>query len=309
MKTLRRLAFGLGLFTAVSAPALATDGGPANDPQRPVDPAVYSDSAPDAVLHPDRPLTQEQITEINELQHQADEDKNWLTLSYDQQLKNRTSDNLGSGFNKISSDRDLAKLAGLTPAETPATPAPAPDVKPKADSPATPSPTFNPAPIAPESVDSLSKPLLAPLTHDESLHGIYDQTPASTSADPSAPTPPAKTSDQMEVPGLTAAEMGAAPDAGKLTLELPEETTSDEATYNPPDPLPNNAAAPTEASSGTADSLIKAQDAKLQAPGSTPNNPVTVKAAQPAPEENQMIEPVGSPLRLRVSDPRQIPFN
>jgi hypothetical protein len=215
----------------------------------PVNPYVDTDGdgVPLAVSHPNsvKP-SPEQLEDERKAQEKADADKNWLVRGYEEQLKahaaanpsNNESSNL---YYELSKNKELAKLAGITPIDSDEADASSEDKTNQA--PATPDSTLmHPDAYTTASSNPLStafglKPLISPLSAPDAagIHNFYSSLPVAmpsplTSSIPgaaSATSQQSEDSTDMETPGMTAAKTDpmANLDTPDLTLDvLPGET-------------------------------------------------------------------------------------
>jgi len=250
MKIARYLALEiLGLFViTIGASADPSTSDPADDPY-----ASYTKSDADGVpLSVTRPqpqrLSPEAIRAIHKQLEQAALDKNWLLRNYEQQLQAHAAAN-SSGeqdtnlYYQLSSNKELAKLAGLpaldtgspdskTPFRTGATPSDQASVTLRGDASST-----STATSGSPSHGNLFKPLVTPLGAPDAagLHNFYSSPtlpfsmPSPLSSSPPQPPPAPKTdtssdSSDIETPGMIAAEKNpladtSAPDPD-LTLDI-----------------------------------------------------------------------------------------
>jgi hypothetical protein len=200
---------------------------------------VDPDGVPLAVTQPNqKQLSPEEIGELREAQAQAARDKNWLLRSYEQQLQknvsNSTQEPNANLYFQLSSNKDLAKLAGLPDLDpekgdgtlsyrVPSGPGPAP----------LPSDASSTPREAPLSHGNFFKPLVTPLSAPDAagLHNFYSFLPAPAvepfygrlpqkSAVPAAPSE--DSFSDLETPGLIAAKNNplADPDVSDLNLEV-----------------------------------------------------------------------------------------
>ena len=116
MKIARYVPIGmLGLFVVtIRASADPTAPDPVDNPYTQYDP----DGIPLAVTHPQpQRLSQDELDAIHKQQEQAALDKNWLLRNYEKQLQARAAnspeDQSANLYYQLSSNKDLAKLAGL----------------------------------------------------------------------------------------------------------------------------------------------------------------------------------------------------
>lgn len=266
-------------------------------------------------------LSQEDIDEIHKEQAKAAKDKNWLMRNYEQQLKARAAagspeDQSSNLYYELSSNKDLAKLAGLpdideddggrAPTKQTGPIPPKPDSGPLVanSSPAT---STDPFSLSPYNL----KPLITPLSAPDAavVHDFYSQ-PVSTPSPVSDGTPqttPAPKTDQsqdpsdIETPGMIAAKKDPLSDTDTpdLTLNvLPGETieqAKEDRAKNDEQlelPLPMNAA-----------QLHKAQTAALTVPSPTTSAQIT--AATPAPSKTLPTEDLNAPIPVS----QELPIN
>jgi hypothetical protein len=238
----------LGLFVVMAgAKADPTAPVPAGNPYVETD----GDGVPLAVSKPQsvRPAP-EGLDQLRKEQAKADADKNWLIRGYEQQLKahaaaNPSDTESANLYYELSRNKDLAKLAGLTPID--ADDGNSPPAYKTGRTPAQPDPStlrkdsFAAASTTPLSNVSGLKPLITPLSAPDAagLHNFYSSLPvampslfggsASSSNTPSAPTPKSESQDStdIETPGMIAAQKDPLSNIGSrdLTLDvLPGET-------------------------------------------------------------------------------------
>ena len=119
MKTARYVSIAmLGLFVVTArAGADSSASDPVGDVTNPYT-QYDADGIPLAVTRPrSKPLSQAQLDAMHKMQQQADLDKNWLLRNYEQQLRARAAkspeDQSANLYYRLSSNKDLAKLAGL----------------------------------------------------------------------------------------------------------------------------------------------------------------------------------------------------
>ena len=303
----------LGLFViALRASADPSASDPADNPYAPYTKSD-ADGVPLSVTQPQsRRFSPEEIRAIRKLQEQAALNKNWLLRTYEQQLQahaaaNSSGEQDANLYYQLSSNKELAKLAGLPPldigtqdSKTPyrigATPSDQPAVKLRGDASST-------ATGDSPSHGNLFKPLVTPLSAPEAagLHNFYSSPflPFSTSASlPGSPPkpPPAPSADQsqdssdIETPGMIAAEKNPLTDtsAPDLTLDvLPGESIEHAKAHQDNNttllelPLPMDA-----------NQLHKAQALAL----SVPSLPNTAQTPAPAPVKAVPINDEDAPL-------------
>jgi hypothetical protein len=320
----------LGLFvvtTGASADPSTSDT--SDSPYTQTDP----DGVPLSVTQPQsRPLSQSEINAIHQQQQQAAANKDWLLRSYEKQLAAHASTQSPDGqeanlYYQLSSDKELAKLAGLpaldsdseditTPYRTGASdPA---SVKLRTDT----SPTTNGGFSSHD--NNLFKPLLTPLSAPNAM-GLNSSSPAlpiamamplsggilpQPVAVPSADQP--QDSSDLETPGMVAAKKDPLTDmsSSDLTLDiLPGESIEQARAHQGNNsklelPLPMDAG-----------QLHNQQAAPSTVPGA-PNAAKTAKTA-PAPvnavpiEDPNAPEPVSkspqiNPVRAPIASPFDI---
>jgi hypothetical protein len=320
----------VAVTTRASADSSASD--PANNPSDPADSpyAQYDpDGVPLSVTQPQSaPLTQDEIKAIHKQQQEATLDKDWLLRNYEQQLQARAAANPSEeqGANlyyELSSNKDLAKLAGLPALDSD---------RPDSTAPAT---RLGQGPVTLRSDASskatsnslsrgyLLKPLVTPFSAPDAagLHNFYSSLPGSRA--PSffgnrPQTPPAPNPDQsqdssdIETPGMIAAEKNPLTDTStsdltldmlpgesieqakahqdnnaKLELPLPMDAAQlhkEQATALSVPSLPNAAQPPTAATT-----------TPVQTPLDDPNAPMPVSKA---PQINPIRAPLANPYDI-----------
>jgi hypothetical protein len=208
----------------------------------PVNPYVDTDGdgIPLAVLHPPPvKLSPAQTSAAQKAQAKADADKNWLVTGYEKQLKaNAANDPTQEGganlYQQLSQNKELAKLAGITPADSDDD-----DTSPeqKAANQATANAALNSTASGPQQSDSHAatsaptshfssvfdmKPLITPLSAPDAagLHNFYASLPVVT-APTSAPGLAEDPAD-LETPGMTASKStpGSSLESPDLTLDV-----------------------------------------------------------------------------------------
>jgi hypothetical protein len=328
MKIARYVSIGmLGLFVvATGASADPSDSIPDVNPYTQFDP----DGIPLAVTHPQpQRLSQAQIDAIHKQQEQSVLDKNWLLRNYEKQLQvraaNSPEDQSANLYYQLSSNKDLAKLAGLPALDS--------DDRDRATAYLTGTPpsvrgSGTMRADAPSAATSglpshahFFKPLITPLSAPEAagLHNFYSSLPVSmpspiSRGPPQMPPAPKKDQSQnfsdIETPGLVAAERNPLTDASApdLTLDLLPGESIEKAKARQDDnnmlelPLPMDA-----------DQLHKKQAAALSVPGAPktaqPPTPAPVKAV-PIDDENAPLpvskEPQINPVRSPIANPYDI---
>jgi len=216
MKATRYLPISmLGFFLAMAGPvAASSDSDPNDNSSAEYDPA----GVPTSVTHPQpKQLTQEDIENSRKQQEQAERDRNWLLLNYEQQLQardkaNASKDQSGNLYYQLSSNKEMAKLAGLPSidsqeATTGTVHASPSAVSLRADAPST--------GLSLSHAD-LFKPLVTPLSAPEAagLHNFYSSLASPFSgisstvpqASPGYKTDQYEESLDLETPGMVAAK-------------------------------------------------------------------------------------------------------
>ncbi len=281
------------------------------DPPDTENPAAYDpDATPRAYTEKPRAETHQSSSTTPSDHTQTTAKNDWLLRSYEEQLQARAladgqsqNNNL---YSEITSNPDLAKAAGITPAAPAATPAAA-DLR---ASPGSGSPTLtlrsdglSAAPVKTDAVKSAGStfnPVLAPLDPSEAsaLHSLFSSlsslsAPASVAPDLDSADPGA-----LDIPGMTAAESDPAKRAD-LDLALDRETGAPN-TAQPPRNLALTL--PTR----DADRVEKEQ---AQATGQrktttpAPINPLLLKNTE---SDTEHMVPDPPPIRARVDDPYDI---
>ncbi len=226
------LFFGV-LFTA----ATRADDPRNTDPVHPVltDSDILAlqdpDGVPVVISHP-RPkkISQAAIDAQNNQAQKEISDKDWMMRGYQQQLQLRATKAPGSEDNnllyRISTDKDLSKLAGVTPIDP--TVDPTAELKTGAQGKtalklrpdAAPSVTANPT-------SSLFKPLITPLgaTDAAGLHNFYGSLPAVTQAmvSKNKKAEAEINSADLDMPGKVAAESDPMPNDSLTFDNLPDD--------------------------------------------------------------------------------------
>jgi len=288
MRTTRRLwhsVFGM-LFVATGATAAPSE---TSSPEN-----IYSQYDPDgvplSVTQPqDRKLTPAEIDELHRQQNQAAQNRNWLLRNYEQeqQLLNRgkgTSDQSANLYLQISSNKALAKLAGLPEVDPNSA-----SLKTGADSEASGAtlrndPTLQAARSLP-SISNLSRPLISPLSSTPSLSAFAAPLPLTMSSpilpEPTSPsaTPAGQIQEtaDLETPGMTAEKRDPLEgmSSADLTLDiLPGESVEEARAHQ--DNFQAQLALPMDANQ------LHEQQAAITKP-LTAAKPATDKTAQPTP--------------------------
>jgi len=236
MKIARYVSIGmLGLFvvtTKASADTPVSD--PTDNPYTQTDP----DGVPLAVTHPQpqRP-SQAQLDAIHKQQEQAALDKNWLLRDYEKQVRARAAksseDQSANLYYQLSSNKELAKLAGVPALDSDDQDGTAPVPHSDQDSVKLRADASSAATSAFPSHANLFKPLITPLSAPEvaGQPNFYSSLPFSMASPISggpSQTPPAPKTDHyqdssdLETPGMVAAEKNPLMDASApdLTLDI-----------------------------------------------------------------------------------------
>jgi len=328
MKNARYLVVTTIGLLAFANPAIAESDTPpsVDNPYTQYDP----DGVPYAATRPqDRELTPDEIAAIQKAQAKAALDKDWLLRTYERQMQSHTGDakNAQSSnlYYQISSNKDLAKLAGL------------PEIDSAEQEGTVPVPLSNsgPAklhPISSPAITSLSpfhadlmKPLITPLGAPEAagLHDFYSSFLTDSIASPNTSNTPKKprtprTEDptdpaDIETPGMIAAEKDPLLDTNStdLSLELLPGESVEQATLHQDNnaklelPLPMNAT-----------QLHREQAIALsppQAPTAMPaTTAITTKPAKTGPLDDPEApipvskEPQINPIRPAIGSPFDI---
>jgi hypothetical protein len=289
------------------------------DPPDTDNPAAYDpDATPRAYTEKPKPETRASDDHAAAERAQAQAKNDWLVPSYEEQLQARSlsdgqsqSNNL---YNEITSDPELAKAAGLTPATPAAVPAAtdlragtgngSPGLTLRSDI-SSPGLTGN-DPSKP--AGSTFNPALVPLDSSAAaaLHDLFSSMPSlSATSASSGPEPDATDPGALDTPGMTAAEIDPAKRAElDLTLDrLPGEAPN---AADRPEPQRDLALAmPVH----DADRVQKDQDDATLAPGQrktappAPINPLLLK--EPVSDTAHMV-PEPPPIRGQVDDPYDI---
>jgi hypothetical protein len=323
MKKARYLPMGaLGLV--VMASAARADNAGSSDSSNP-----YGQADPDGVpvaLDMGRPKqpSQADIEEARQQQARAAQQKDWLVRSYEAQLKARaqsdpSADQDSNLYYQLSSNPDMAKLAGLTaldPNNSPADQNGATVPKRATDSMQSDAAQSAKRPFAPGYV---FKPLITPFSAPGAVvRDYYASLPVAMPSPlftDSAPKPAeskraqSPDSADIETPGMIAAGNDAASDADNLSLDILPGETIEQARQRQDDtklelPLPM-----------TADELHKRDLIKLAPPSATKQTTPTTAAAAPAknvpledPDEPIPIsrQPIITPIRAPIANPYDI---
>jgi hypothetical protein len=339
----------LGLF-ALTTGAKA-DPIPAEPPGNPYV-ETDGDGVPLAVSKPQSvKISPEQMDQIRKEQAKAEADKDWLIRGYEQQLKARaaakaadhvTDDQSSNLYYQLSKNKDLAKLAGLTPIDSdgadtsPAYRTGQPPSQPdpsslRADPSSTASTTPHSNTTSPLSHAAGLKPLIMPLSAPEAagLHNFYSSLPVAMPSliggDPSktaasntpsantasAPTrkPESQDSTDIETPGMIAAEKNPFSniDSRDLTLDVLPGQTIEQAKANR---LNNNTLElPLPM---TVDQLHKTLPRALPVDSTAPAAQATPAAPAKPIQTNEADEPLPvskEPLIVPVHSPIANPFD
>jgi len=312
-----------GLFVvATSAGADPSASVPVVNPYTQADP----DGVPLAVTHPQaKPLSHEEIEAIHKQQEQAELDKNWLVRNYEQQLRARAGKNgedpSTNLYYELSSNKDLAKLAGLPALDTDSqdstiyrTGAPSSQgaVALRAEesaSAAVPPPRF-------------FKPLITPLSTPggAGLHNFYSSLPAfmpspipggPPQAPPAPKTAPSRDLTDIETPGMLAAPNNALTDTlSDPSLDVLPGETIEQAKAHQESNLKFDLPQPMDA-----DQLHKSEDATLSirgAPTAAKTLTVAPTAVKAPPVEDpdaplpvNKVPPI-NPVRSPIANPFDI---
>jgi len=233
MKNARTLAvMTVGFFAfANAATADATTSGPIDTPYTQYDP----DGVPYAATQPQQTaLTPEEISALRKAQEKAAQERDWLLSTYERELQshsaNSKSDKSANLYYQLSTNKELAKLAGLPVIDTdePEGTVPVPH---SSTGPAKLHPGSSSSGLSPYHADLL-KPLVTPLgaPEAEGLHNFYSSilpdsvlSPSSNNSTQNSPAPrPEETTDpaDIETPGMLAAEKDPLSDASVPDLSL-----------------------------------------------------------------------------------------
>lgn len=302
------------------------------------------------VIKPTTPQpTQDEIETYLQRQSEAAKNKDWLLRGYEEQMQahlgkaaNDQSTNL---YYTLTTDKDLAKLAGLStlepPTETPVTtPRTEPinsdkgalvlredpsqeNAKPRTPDIAAFKPLINPE--DPALANSWNNPYTSLLY---TATGLAPQSSRSTQGDsvqnsPTTPDPTVKTSDvsiptAIETPGLISAQSDPSAQNDPLARSIAEDGDAASG-FSPQDPLPQNPLGLTTLP-GSLPNTDSAQlqlkyDAALGVPGSLKNtgtqpqqlaNPPTYKIPANAEPVVKVAQP--NPVRRPIADPLIIPY-
>ena len=320
MKNVRYLWVAVPAFFALTVVTRA-------DPD-PTDPRLQydADGVPLSVSRPKAPqLTPDEVAAIRKQQAQAASDKDWLLRNYEKQLRLNASgasgdDQSGNLYDQLSSNKDLAKLAGLPDIDDGGNPTYRTGGA-QPDRHATPlrSPAANPA----KSLQggSFLKPLITPLGAPDAagLSNFYSSLGGAAAAPFAGTVPPpraapvtAATEDPADIdtPGMIAAEKNPSPDTLDLSLNvLPGESIDHARAHQDDDellalPLPQDA-----------DQLHHAETASLSPKGVTagPQAAATTPVpAKPIPVDDEDApvpvskQPVINPVRAPIANPYDI---
>ena len=299
----------IGLF-ALTTTAIADPDPEADNPNLQYDP----DGVPLSVTKP-RPeqLSPDEIAAFRKQQAQAELDRNWLVRGYESELKkNSNSDESSNLYYQISSNRDLAKLAGL------------PDVGDDNDSsnnqpqPSTQPPVpenRRPAGAAMQSGGAFLKPFITPMSAPTAagLPNFYSSLGGSPYGSPAGPPAVAKPSRapaedpaDIDTPGMIAA------DKNPETLDLSLDVLPGESVEHARDHQDNNTLL-TLPMAPDADQLHRAQAVAFApqgtAPPATAPTSVTPKAVLVNPADAPVPvsqAPVINPERAPIANPYDI---
>jgi hypothetical protein len=280
-------------------------------------------------------LSADEINAVKKQQDREDQDKNWLLRGYEQQLhshadSNSADDQGANLYFELTSNKELARLAGLQPWDSGASESLTYRTGASVSQRTAPLRADASRTTGMSSQRNLFRPLITPLSAADAagLHNFYSPIAPSTvapfyanaaSSNP-APTPSRDTRVEtedpadIETPGMVAAERDplADPSTSDLTLDVLPEESIDHArahqdNYNDVDQLP----APMDAAQ-----LHKEQSASLQVPGaSNPAKAASANAvppkATPVTEDPEAPMPVSTvpqitPVRAPIANPFDI---
>jgi len=311
----------------------SNDTAPEENPDAQFDP----DGVPLSVSHPDAQLSDTDLAAYRQQLQQAALDKDWLLRDYEQELQHNAKTNPSNNqsnnlYYQLSTNKDLAKLAGLENLDTESqesTTSVHPGAVLSGPSAVTlRSDASQPQFGGPVSHASLFQPLVTPLgaTEAAGMHNFYTSLPLSMPSPLAADIPQAVASSSadealdttdLDTPGMVAAQKDPVEDTTSADLSLdilPGETPGqararEENNNNLELPLPMDA-----------DQLHKAQDASLSATTPGTSNTLTKTAAPlnatppannaaaqdpEAPTPVSKLTPI-SPVRAPIASPYDI---
>ena len=319
MKNARYLAATIvGLFAfADTATADPSDSAPTDSPYTQYDP----DGVPYAATRPqERKFTPEEIAAIQKAQEKAALDKDWLLRTYERELqshsRNSKSEQGTNLYYQLSTNKELAKLAGLPVIDTGApegtVPLPHSSTGQPALHPYSSSATTG---LSPNHADLL-EPLVTPLSAPEAagLHDFYASFLPDTPVQKPSPPRANETPDpaDIETPGMIAAEKNPLTDstAPDLSLDLLPGETPDQARDHLDEnaklelPLPMNATQLHREQAATISAPVAPTAQKMTTGTTTPTKtePIVDQEA-PIPVSK---EPQISPVRPAIANPFDI---
>jgi hypothetical protein len=292
-------------FAATGANADPSVSDPSDNPDLQCDP----DGVPLSVTQPQsQQLSAEELKAARKQEEKAALNKDWLLRNYERQLQahvpaNSTGDQDANLYYELTSNKELARLAGLSaldpdgqdgasPYRTGAAHSDRDAVTLRSDASSTSTGNFS-------SQGNLFKPLITPLSSPDvaGLHNFYSPLPVSMASplsgfpktSPASRTDQSQDSSDMETPGMVAAEKNPLTDTSAFDLSLdmlPGETVEQARAHQQNNmnlelPLPMDA-----------DQLHKEQAAALSVPGASK----TAQIAAPAPIKTVPTEDPDAPL-------------